>query len=127
MKTVLILMLLWCAPALASINHPTDVEYVQAIIGEAADQDDHTMDCIASALHNRGNLRGVYGFKSKHVRHELIEIRKRAWGAWLMRESLGIDWVDGARNFGTLSDLIKLSLKSPIGPVITQCGDFYFY
>ncbi len=54
-----------------------DRDAVRAIIGEGANQCDAALAGIASAIHNRGNLRGVYGLNQPHCGHR----QRRALGA----------------------------------------------
>lgn len=99
-------------------------DYVQAIVGEAADQDEDTMICVADALRNRGTLKGVNGYKAKHIWFEKDVTWQRAWLAWMI-SARQPDKVHGAKNFGTANDLIKMGVKSR--DTKAQCGDFLFY
>lgn len=60
----------------------TDREAVRAIIGEASNQDEIGMWAVASAIINRGTLKGVYGLKSPHIDKEPTWVWKMAERAY---------------------------------------------
>ena len=104
-------------------DNPTDKEYVTAIVGEAANQTEDTMICVAHALRNRGNLHGVWGLTAKHIAKESKKTWKKAWVAWEL-SAHEPDNTHGAKNFGTYADLIKMD---EVPDFHVQCGDLYFY
>lgn len=55
---------------------------VRAIIGEASGEGLEGMRCVASAIRNRGNLKGVYGLKARHVDKQPKWVWKLARKAW---------------------------------------------
>lgn len=69
----------------ASIAHAEQIPETVAIrvlIGEAANQGEHGMICVAEVLRRRGSVKGFYGYKAKHVdqRPEWVwQQAKRAW------------------------------------------------
>jgi hypothetical protein len=101
-------------------SKPLPKDYVRAIVGEAANQSEDTMVCIAHALRNRGNLKGVYGYTAKHVWTESDATWGKAWEAWTI-SGQEPDTLHGAKNFGSLADLGD-NFKAK-----ALCGDFYFY
>lgn len=125
-----IMMLIFCVlrrPFLE--DKPTDKDYVRAIVGEASNQPEGTQVCVAHALRNRGNLKGVYGYSAKHVWSENDRTWKKAWVAWELSGQEKEDPIQGATSFGTAEDLFKtFGAKAAfvMGSSI-QCGDFYFY
>lgn len=104
-------------------EHAYGCQAIRAIVGEAANQDDYTMDCIAHAIRNRGTLKGVYGINAKHVDSEPPEVWKRAAEAWDISDGT-YDLVHGAKNFGTAADF---PLTADWPKFTKHCGDFYFY
>lgn len=67
---------------------------VRAIIGEASGEGLEGMRCVASAIRNRGNLKGVYGLNAKHVDSQPKWVWKLARQAW--KESATQDFSCGA-------------------------------
>lgn len=100
----------------------TDHDYITAIVGEASNQSEGTMVCIAHALRNRGTLKGVYGFNAFHVFNEPKAVWRKATIAWDL-SAHEPDFLHGVKNFGTLRDLRKEGDVK----IFAQCGDFYFY
>lgn len=100
-----------------------DKDYVQAIVGEAANQSEATMTCVAHALRNRGNLKGVYGYGAKHVQTESKATWRKAWVAWSI-SGHEYDITHGSKNWGTLDDLEANDIEKGIK---IQCEDLYFY
>lgn len=99
-------------------------EAIPAIVGEASNQSQATMICVAHALRNRGTLKGVNGARASHTWNEPEEVWEKARAAWDYSEDSN-DPTHGAKNFGTLSDLNKLHVG--MTKVKRRCGDFYFY
>lgn len=97
---------------------------VDAIVGEAADQDFETMVCIAQAIRNRGTLKGVYGFHAKHNKAENSETWEAARDAWALSGFVP-DKIHRAKNFGTFEDLDKLVIDHE--QIKKVSGRFYFY
>jgi hypothetical protein len=106
-------------------HHPTDKDYAQAIVGEASNQSVGTMICVAHALRNRGNLRGVNGYNAPHIKNESKLTWRKAEIAWELSGKEKEDPVHGASNFGTFDDLEDVGVNTE--DTIAQCGDFYFY
>jgi len=76
---------------------------VRAIVGEGANQSDAAMLGIASAIHNRGSLQGVYGMNSPVTRTASRPIWTRAERAWQQAKS-GVDTAAGCKYFGSRAD-----------------------
>lgn len=107
-------------------NDSNESDIINAIVGEAANQDDYTMLCLAQAIINRGTLKGVYGLNAAHNQNESAKTYARAAQAWHdASDDRYPDHVYGAQNFGTESDLKKLKIN--FKRIKAQCGDFYFY
>lgn len=108
------------------MTHPVyhDKDYVQAIVGEASDQTEDTMICVAHALRNRGTINGVYGYHAEHVWTENDWTWHKAWVAWELSGKEKEDPTHGAKHFGTITDLENME-DTP--DILNQCGDFYFY
>jgi hypothetical protein len=112
---------------------PQDKDYVQAIVGEAANQSEDTMVCIAHALRNRGTLKGVYGYKAAHIWSESDGTWRKAWIAWYLSGLEKNDPVHGAKNFGAYKEWARVNdvmLGFGMGQesvIKAKCGDFYFY
>lgn len=64
---------------------------VRAIVGEGAGEGLEGMRCLASAIRNRGTLKGVYGLHAKHIKKEPKWVFEQARKAW--KESAKIDFV----------------------------------
>ncbi len=95
---------------------------IDAIVGEASNQDYDTMICVAQAIRHRGTLKGVNGYHARHNKVESTDTWEMAAQAW--DESMYLpDRVKGTKNFGTMDDLVKLR---QLGYKV-KCGDFYFY
>jgi hypothetical protein len=94
---------------------------VDAIVGEAANQSEDTMICVAQAIRHRGTLKGVYGLHAKHNHTESSDVWEAAQDAWDMSDVMK-DQVNGAKNWGTFSewDITNTFEKA-------KCGDLYFY
>lgn len=124
---VIFLFVLLCCGYVHVMTHPVlhDRDYVRAIVGEASNQTEDTMICIAHALRNRGNIEGVYGYNAEHVWNESGATWHKAWIAWELAGNEA-DVTHGARNFGTASDLAKYDLTENL-LIKRKCGDFYFY
>lgn len=78
----------------------TNQEAIRAIIGEASNQGETGMLKIASAIRNRGTLKGVYGLNSKHIDKEpqwVWDIARKAWEASLYK-----DYSNGATHWHNL-------------------------
>lgn len=102
----------------------TDENAIRAIVGEAEDQGYDGMLAVACGIRNRGNLKGVIGFKSKRPDKAPQWVWDNAKRAWF--ESRMIDTVQGAQYwenveaFGTppwIDDVVKT----------VKIGDHQFY
>jgi hypothetical protein len=87
-----LLILILCSQAQASTINDKDA--VRAIMGEASGEGLKGMRAVASAIRNRGHLRGVYGLKAKHVDNEPAWVWKLARQAW--EDSEHFDYANGA-------------------------------
>ena len=76
---------------------------VRAIVGEGANQFDAALLGIASAIHNRGSLQGVYGMNSPVTHTASRTIWARAERAWKQAKS-GVDTAAGCKFFGSRAD-----------------------
>jgi hypothetical protein len=74
-----------------------DQDAVRAIIGEAANQGYTGMLAVASAIHNRKTLKGVYGFKSSMPDTQPTYVWTMAKKAW--KEGQINDKTNGATNW----------------------------
>lgn len=119
--TLISVFFIWIPSNSLSRGVYTDKDYVNAIIGEASNQTEKTMICVAQALRNRGTLKGVYGINARHIRNESELTWNKAWIAWDL-SSRKPDTIRGYKNFGTWHDLLN---KRPVNYV--KCGDFLFY
>ena len=121
MKWILMLMLVYPMTAFAGVP---DKDAIDAIVGEAANQDGYTKICIAQAIDNRGNLKGVFGYHAPHNKFESADTFAEAATSWYNRKKYP-DQVNGATNFGTKMDLAITGID--YGEIKAKCGDFYFY
>lgn len=122
---LMIFVVILCAILNFSPKHSfQDKDYVQAIVGEASNQSEDTMICIAHALRNRGTLKGVNGYRALHIWREPKSVWKKAWEAWDI-SAHEKDVVNGDMNFGTDQDLTDVGIDEDTD--LIQCGDFYFY
>jgi len=92
---LMIILAAWgCSNAKAE-NIPFIAENcIRAVIGEASSEGYKGLLAVCCALRNRGHLRGVYGFKAKHVDNEPAWVWQQARKAW--KESKKKDIVNGA-------------------------------
>jgi hypothetical protein len=99
---VLIFMLVFFAIAIPSCHGAIieERQAIDAIIGEASGEGYYGMLCVASALRNRGTLRGVYGVRARHVAREPRWVRDLARKAW--RESVHKNVVNGATHWESI-------------------------
>ena len=72
---------------------------VRAIMGEASGEGYESMQTHASAIRNRGTLRGVYGCYAPHVWHEPEWVWAKARQAW--KDSATFDYASGADHWGS--------------------------
>lgn len=87
-------MLLATAASAAEIS---ERDAVRAIVGEAANQGADGMAAVASAIRNRGSLKGVYGLHAKHVDRQPAWVFAQARKAWA--ESAKKDYANGASHW----------------------------
>jgi len=88
------------SPARTKIS---DRDAVRAIIGEGADQSDAALAGIASAIHNRGTLHGVFGLGNPIVDTASDALWARARRAWNLAKN-GVDAAAGCKFFGCPTD-----------------------
>lgn len=86
----------------------TEENIIKSILGEARGEGDAAMYAIASAIRNRGTLKGVYGFNAK-MEDISPELWQRADRAWWTSEWEG-DTVHGGTHW--LSDYDREHCKS---------------
>lgn len=101
----------------------TDKDYIDAIVGEASNQSEDTMICVAHALRNRRNLEGVYGYHAKHNAKETKDTWYKAALAWSL-SAFESDTTQGSKNWGTIDDLEQMDQDVTVK---VQCGDLLFY
>ena len=77
---------------------------VRAIVGEGANQSDAALLGIASAIHNRGTLRGVFGLTNPMVDTASDALWARARRAWSLAKN-GVDAAAGCKFFGCPTDV----------------------
>jgi len=88
--------------ALSASAQISDTDAVRAIIGEGANQGAAAIAGIASAIHNRGTLRGVYGLNNPVVNTASAALWARARRAWADAKS--VDAAAGCKFFGCPTD-----------------------
>ena len=98
---------------------------VKAIVGEGASQSDAALLAIASAIHNRGTLHGVYGLNSPVTRTASQTVWARAEHAWQQAKS-GVDAAAGCKFFGNPGDAPYFLQTLHFKPVKTV-GTITFY
>ena len=108
MKRALLISVLACGaatfPNFCFGGEISDRDAVRAIIGEGANQSDDALAGIASAIHNRGNLRGVFGLRNPIVDTASDALWARARRAWNLAKN-GVDAAAGCKFFGCPSDV----------------------
>ena len=119
---IFIMIALW--PKLGFADQISESLAVQCIIGEAENQGLDGMRAHASALRNRGHVRGVYGCKAKRETPEWVfKQAKRAW-----RDSADYDYVDGADHFGAVGlDNKWIARMGKTMTFVKQVKDVRFY
>lgn len=93
---ILAAILILCAGLAQAGEIPEDVA-VRVLIGEAGNQGEHGMICVAEVLRRRGSTNGFYGLKAKHVDQQpawVWEMARRAW-----RASATTNYTAGATHF----------------------------
>ena len=106
-----------------------DDKAISAIVGEASNQSYDTMICVAQGIRHRGTLKGVYGVNARHNSSESEDTWSAAQEAW-DESPYTSDKINGAKNWGTKDDLIKLGICNDMDicrQSIIKCGDLYFY
>ena len=108
MKRALLISVLACGaatfPNFCFGGGISDRDAVRAIIGEGANQSDAALAGIASAIHNRGTLRGVFGLTNPMVDTASDALWARARRAWSLAKN-GVDAAAGCKFFGCPSDV----------------------
>lgn len=122
MKTVIILFLMCSVSFAAEIPKS---RFIDAIIGEAESGGLDGMRCVASAIRNRGTLKGVYGVNSPRVKNRLYSSRTFVLAVQAYEDSRKFDYSYGA----TFWEGVKF--KTPYWAkkmkVTTVCGGNRFY
>ena len=106
--SALVVQALACSAAPTSgLRSPiSDSDAVRAIIGEGANQSDAALAGIASAIHNRGTLRGVYGLTNPIVDTASDALWARARRAWILAKTGGDpENIRGCKFFGGPTDV----------------------
>jgi hypothetical protein len=73
---------------------------VRTIIGEAANQGERGMICVAEVIRRRGSVRGFYGYRAKHVDQQPAWVWKQARRAW--KRSAKTNYTRGATLFDNI-------------------------
>ena len=102
----------------------SDRDAVRAIIGEGANQSDAALAGIASAIHNRGNLRGVFGLSNPIVDTASDALWARAKRAWNLAKN-GVDAAAGCKFFGCPTDVAWFHKHG--FTAVKTIGDITFY
>ena len=100
-----------------------DKDAVRAIIGEASGEGLAGMRAVASAIRNRGHLRGVFGLRAKHVNSEPSWVWAMAKKAWA--DSKRYDYVNQATHWEGTSFKIPYWAKSM--KLVKRVGNQNFY
>lgn len=86
---------------------------VNCIVGEASGEGIAGMVAVAQAIHNRGNIKRVYGCHAEHIKSEsqdTIDLARWVWISTIHPDQSGmiyLDEVNGANSWGTKSDIRK--------------------
>lgn len=124
MKTMLLVASLLVFLTASSQAQIRDDLAIRAIIGEASNQGYEGMRAVASALRNRGTLKGVYGLNAKHINREpkkTWELARRAWA-----ESAKVDVVGGSTHWDNIRQFGRPYWLKDMRFVI-QVRDHHFY
>lgn len=117
---LLLLCLLFPSCARADIK---ESDAIRAIIGEASGEGKDGMRAVASAIRNRGTLKGVYGLHAKHVNREpkwVWAMAKRAWA-----DSKEYDYANQATHWEGTAFKVPYWAKSM--KMVKQVGNQKFY
>ena len=115
------LAFLSCVNVRAELNQN---DCVRAVIGEGAGEPYKCQVALCAVIRNRGSLKGIYGFNSKHINREPKYIFKQVNRAWL--ESAKYDPTHGANMFGGICDDWYFINKLKLRPIMT-IGHTRFY
>lgn len=96
---------------------------IRAIIGEASGEGLKGMRAVASAIRNRGHLKGVYGLKAKHVNKEPKWVWTLATQAW--KDSEVKDYANGADHWEGTAFKEPAWAKKMV--MVKQVGNQKFY
>lgn len=119
---IIFLMLSATTASAAEINKE---RFINAIIGEAEGGGLDGMRCVASAIRNRGTLKGVYGEHSKRVKNRLYNSRTFVLAVQAYEESRTFDYSFGATHWEGVSFKTPYWAKDMV--VTTVCGGNRFY
>ena len=104
----------------------SDRDAVRAIIGEGSNQSDAALAGIASAIHNRGTLRGVYGLRNPVADTASDALWARARRAWNLAKTGGDpESIRGCKFFGCPTDAPWFHKHGFIA--VTTIGQITFY
>lgn len=95
------LMLSSMAAKSEAVRVPHD-RAVRAIVGEACSEPWEVQVRVASAIRNRGTLKGVYGLNARHVSKQPNRVFRLASAAW--DASAKRDYAAGCTMFGSVED-----------------------
>ena len=112
-----LLILFTARSAVAAVSAP---DAADAIVGEAAGQPYAVKLAVGEAIHNRGTLRGVYGYHAAHNQFEPSWVWRDARRAWT--ESAKTNLVKGATHFGSAADVAKGTFKGMKLMVVVGTG-----
>ena len=93
---ILAMVLILCA-GLANAGEISEDVAVRVLIGEAGNQGEHGMICVAEVLRHRGSTKGFYGLKAKHVDSQPAWVWEQARRAW--RKSATTNFTSQASHF----------------------------
>lgn len=79
----------------------TEEQAVRVIVGEASNQGYKGMVCVGEVLRRQHSLKGFFGFKASHIRHEPKWVWAMARKAWA--ESKTSNYTKGANHFENLA------------------------
>ena len=116
-----LLLIASCGSVHAAVINESDA--VRSIIGEAGGEGLEGMRAVASAIRNRGHLRGVYGLHAKHVNREPKWVWAMAKKAWA--DSKRYDYAEKATHWeGTA---FKVPYWAKKMRMVKQVGNQRFY
>lgn len=125
MRYLIIMFMLVASATTATATEINKERFINAIIGEAEGGGLEGMRCVASAIRNRGTLKGVYGENSKRVKNRLYSSRTFVLAVQAYEESRLKDYSFGADHWEGVSFKTPYWAKDMV--VTTVCGGNRFY